>query len=218
MSALRGVFVTGTSTGVGKTVACAALVAHLRRFGPVRYWKPVQTGIEVDDDTAEVARLAECSDSEVLRAGVRLERPVSPHLAARLAGRRIDVAELVKLPLPSAERGRIHVVEGAGGVLVPLNESETMADLTCALKLPVVVVASATLGTINHTLLTLEALRARSIEIAGVLMNGTDAENRAAIEHYGHVKVIGEMPRFEPLRAEAIRAWAAGGLELELSL
>lgn len=198
----RGVFVTGTGTGVGKTVAAAALVAGARRVRSVRYWKPVQTGIEVDDDTSEVARLAGCSEDEVLREGIRLERAVSPHLAARLAGVRIDVARAMAPSLGD----RFHVIEGAGGVLVPLNERETMADLMLALGLPVLVVASAGLGTINHTLLTLEALRARGVEVAGVMMNGADAENRAAIEHHGRVEVIAEMPRFEPLTS--VRQWA----------
>lgn len=189
-------------------MACAALVATVRRSEPVRYWKPVQTGIEVDDDTSEVVRLAGCSEDEALRAGVRLEGAVSPHLAARMAGVRIDVAQAMAPGLGD----RFHIIEGAGGVLVPLNEHETMADLMMALGLPVVVVASAGLGTINHTLLTLEALRARQVAIAGVMMNGVDAENRAAIEHHGRVEVIAEMPRFEPLTA--VREWAERELDL----
>ena len=205
---ISGVFVTGTSTGVGKTVACAALMAGLRRSRPARYWKPVQTGIEIDDDTAEVARLAGLEQREFVREGIRLERPVSPHLAARWAGIRIDVAQVLKL-LPDSADG-FYVIEGAGGTLVPLNERETMADLMVALGLPVVVAALATLGTINHTLLTLEALRERGIDVAGVMMNGTDAENRAAIEHYGQVRVIAEMPRFDPLTPCAVQEWAHG--------
>ncbi len=180
---LRGFFVTGTGTGVGKTVVvrrarlriCAAAL-------PSAIGSRYKPAIEQDDDTAEVARLAECSEAEILCGGIRLERPVSPHLAARLAGRRIDVAEAIA-PV-AAPDDRVHIVEGAGGVLVPLNESETMADLMRALGLPAVVVAAAALGTINHTLLTLEALRTRGIPVAGVLMSGADSENRAAIEHY----------------------------------
>jgi dethiobiotin synthase len=211
---LRGLFVTGTGTGIGKTVASAALVARLRRREAVRYWKPVQTGIEADDDTAEVARLAECAEDEILRDGIRLPRPLSPHLAARLAGQRIGVSQAIA-PISSAGC-RMHVVEGAGGVLVPLNESELMADLMRALAMPAVVVASSTLGTINHTLLTLEALRSRGIPIAGVLMNGCDSANCAAIEHFGRVKVLAEMPRFSPLTPSALRAWAETALELPL--
>lgn len=211
----RGVFVTGTGTGVGKTVACAALMAQLRRSRAVTYWKPVQTGIESDDDTAEVVRIASCSEEEVLRDGIRLPRPVSPHLAARLAGTRIDVAQAMA-PVARIDADRFVIAEGAGGVLVPLNESETMTDLMTALDMPVVVVSQATLGTINHTLLTLEALRSRGIEVAGVIFNGVDAENRAAIEHFGRVRVLAELPRFDPVNPTTVGEWARSAPELGL--
>jgi malonyl-CoA O-methyltransferase len=92
---------------------------------------------------------------------------------------------------------------------VPVNESQTMIDLMVLLGLPVIVAARTTLGTINHTLLTIEALRARALRVAGVVMIGDgNADNRAAIEHYGNVAVVGEMPRFDPLTRESLRAWA----------
>jgi dethiobiotin synthase len=210
---LRGLFVTGTDTGVGKTVAAAALVHRWRGQFPVRYWKPIQTGIEQDDDTADVARLAACSSDEILASGVRLERPVSPHLAAKLAGAPIDVEAL--MALVNAEPGSARwIVEGAGGVLVPVNEQSNMADLIVRLGLPAVVVARTALGTINHTLLTLEALRSRSILIAGVIMVGApNRDNRDAIERYGCIEVLGEMPRFESLTAGELGAWAASNLD-----
>jgi len=210
---LRGLFVTGTDTGVGKTVAAAALLHRYRSRLPLRYWKPIQTGIEQDDDTATVARLAACDPHELLTAGVRLERPVSPHLAARLSGRPIDIEALVARVLiePASSRW---IVEGAGGVLVPVSESANMADLMSRLGLPVVVVARTALGTINHTLLTIEALRRRSIQTAGVIMVGVpNADNREAIERYGHVHVLGEMPRIEPLTSGSLLGWAASGLD-----
>jgi dethiobiotin synthase len=197
---VRGFFVTGTDTGVGKTVLSAALM--LRNPGAC-YWKPIQTG--PDDDTAEVRRL---SGGQVLDEGVRLPDPVSPHLAARRAGITIGLDALV---------GRVFttpvIAEGAGGVLVPVNDSQTMADLMVLLGLPVIVAARSTLGTINHTLLTVEALRARALRVAGVVMIGDhNAENRAAIER--HCRVIAEMPWFDPLTPEGLRQWAASGLEL----
>src|SRR5579863_3409206 len=91
---MKGLFVTGTDTGVGKTIAAAALMHRYRDAAPLRYWKPIQTGIEIDDDTAAVRRMGACAEQEILAAGVRLRKPVSPHLAARWAGRRIDLAEL----------------------------------------------------------------------------------------------------------------------------
>ena len=207
----RGIFVTGTDTNVGKTVVSAALLSRYRDAAPLRYWKPIQTGIEQDDDSAEVARLAALPArkgpaygarkgpaygvreepaygyEEILSCGVRLPRPVSPHLAARLHGTQISVQPLVDLLRAQPATSR-WIVEGAGGVLVPLNEegspshAEMMVDLMIALALPVLVVARSTLGTINHTLLTLEALRGRTLAVAGVVMVGPpDDENRAAI-------------------------------------
>ena len=210
---LRGLFVTGTDTGVGKTVVSAALFHRYRGRLPLRYWKPIQTGIEQDDDTAEVARLAACRPDELLTSGVRLERPVSPHLAARLSGQTIDLAALVACV--RAEPGSSRwIVEGAGGALVPIGDTAIMADLITWLGLPVVVVAATALGTINHTLLTLEALRRRSIPTAGVIMVGVpNADNREAIERYGRVHVLGEMPHITRLTSESLMRWAASELD-----
>jgi len=206
---VRGFFVTGTDTGVGKTVVSAALTMHLRHGGPVCYWKPIQTGIEQDDDTATVASLAACSAGELLTSGIRLPRPVSPHLAARLSHTVIDLAPLEDIFI-AADRSAHFVVEGAGGVLVPVNDIQMMCDLMVRLDLPAIVAARSTLGTINHTLLTLEALRRRSIVVAGVVMVGPpDADNREAIERYGDVRVLGELPTLAPLTHERLSAWAA---------
>lgn len=208
---------TGTDTGVGKTVVCAALLHRLRRERAVRYWKPVQTGIEEDDDTQTVKRLAGCSPREVFNAGVRLPRPVSPHLAARLSGTTIALDDL--LTLASAQpASEFWIVEGAGGALVPLNAEALIVDLATRLALPIVVVTRTTLGTINHTLLTIEALRARLLPIAGVVMVGNpNPDNREAIEHFGRVSVIGELPVLAPLTPatlqEAALALAVAGLE-----
>ena len=185
----------------------------MHRFrGVARYWKPIQTGIEDDDDTREAARLGGCDASDVFGEGVRLPRPLSPHLAARLNGERIDLDALVaRLRTQPPARW---IVEGAGGALVPINESSMMTDLMSALGFPVLVVSRTTLGTINHTLLTIDALRSRSLQVAGVLMVGEpDRENRAAIETYGRVRVVGELPRLDPLTPESLGAWAKTGLD-----
>jgi len=188
---VRGLFVTGTDTNVGKTVLSVALML---RYPQACYWKPIQTG--PDDDTREVGRL---SGGQVWDEGIRHPDPVSPHLSHI----RIDLRSI----LPS--RGGTYIVEGAGGVLVPVNESETMADLMVLLGLPVIVAARSTLGTINHTCLTLEALRVRNLCVAGVVMIGdANADNRAAIEKYGKVVVIAEMPRFDPLTPACLQEWA----------
>ena len=197
---MRGLFVTGTDTGVGKTVLSAALML---RYPEASYWKPIQTGARdyTADDTAEVRRL---SGGPVISEGIRLPDPVSPHLAAQRVEMTIDLD-----PLVSQVRTTPLIVEGAGGVLVPVNDSQTMIDLMVLLGLPVIVAARSTLGTINHTLLTIEALRARAVRVVGVVMIGDpDADNRAAIELYGNVVVVGEMPWFDVLTPESLRAWA----------
>jgi dethiobiotin synthase len=210
---LRGVFVTGTDTGVGKTAVSAALVFRYRGIGNICYWKPVQTGVEQDDDTATVRKLAACSDDEYFNRGVRLPQPLSPHLAAKLAGTKISVSEINALA--SAHSSRCWIVEGAGGALVPLNDKETMADLMTRLGMPAVVVARTTLGTINHTLMTIETLRHRGISVAGIVFVGQpNAANREAVERFGHVATLGEMPLFNPFTPEALCVWAATRLDV----
>ncbi len=206
---MRGVFVTGTDTGIGKTVVAATLVSAFRRDRAVGYWKPIQTGIESDDDTAEVAKLANCAAEEICEEGIRLERPLSPHLSARLAGRQIRVADLVEMKTRLA-LDRFWVIEGAGGLLVPLNDQEMMADLIRVIGLPVVVAARSGLGTINHTLLTVEALRRRDIDVAGVVAVGEpNPENRQAIETYGQVRVLAEAPKLSSIDPDTIELLAA---------
>lgn len=190
---MRGFFVTGTDTGVGKTVVSAVLAAS-RGWG---YWKPIQTGAE--SDTAEVARLTGC---RVWDRGERLPDPVSPHLAARRVGKTIDL-EAIVAQAPFKDEW---IVEGAGGVLVPINDSEKMVDLMRMLDLPVVIATRTTLGTINHTLMTIQTLRAHGLEIAKVVMVGDpNPDNQDAIERYGKVVVDG-LPWIEPLTPEGVRA------------
>ncbi|MBI3940352.1 MAG: dethiobiotin synthase [Acidobacteria bacterium] len=213
MPNLRGVFVTGTDTGVGKTVVSAALMHRYRGEAPLRYWKPIQTGIEDGDDTSTIRWLGACAEEEIFDRGERLPLPLSPHLSARAAGRSIAVADLARLP--SSQEGKHGwVVEGAGGILVPISDTAMMSDLMRQLGLSVIVAARSTLGTINHTLLTIEALRRRGIELAGaVLVGEPDPDNRAAIERFGSVAVLGEMPWFASLDPAALGAWARGCLD-----
>lgn len=210
-----GLFVTGTDTNIGKTVLAAALMHRYRKALSVRYWKPVQTGFPEDDDTAVVRRLGSCSEAEILDTGIRLPRPLSPHLAAELNGTNIDMGALVATA--SAQAGWI--VEGAGGVLVPLNNADLMIDLIRLLGLAAVVMARSALGTINHTLLTLEALRSRHIPVAGVVMGGElNRDNRCAIEMYGRVSVLGEMPLIPNLSPTILCEWACAELDRDSCL
>jgi len=203
----HGIFVTGTDTNVGKTVVSAALMMRYRAEAALKYWKPIQTGIEHDDDSREVARLARCASGEVLDKGVRLPGLLSPHLAARLAGTRFT-GSLVEMAADQDRETR-WIVEGAGGTMVPLNERETMIDLMRTVDLPVLIAARSGLGTINHTLLTIEVLRRRMLRVVGVVMVGEpNDENRLAIEKYGAAEVVGQMPRFDPLTPDAVTRWA----------
>ncbi|MBI1320956.1 MAG: dethiobiotin synthase [Candidatus Hydrogenedens sp.] len=183
-----GAFVTGTDTGIGKTLVSACLV----RAWAADYWKPVQTGLAEDPgDSATVAALAGLSPARVHPPVYELAAPLSPHAAAALENVTIALDDFT---LPATARPL--VVEGAGGLLVPLNRSAFMIDLVARLGLPVVLVARSTLGTINHTLLSLEALRARHLPIAGVVLNGPDNPgNRAAIEQFGCVPILAVLPR-----------------------
>jgi dethiobiotin synthase len=206
---MRGLFVTGTDTNVGKTVVSAALMIALRDREPVRYWKPIQTGIESDCDATTVRQLSKATPRQFCERGYRLEKPLSPHLSARLADTRIELGSMMQMTA-YRKHDFYWIVEGAGGVLVPLNEKDTMLDLIKRLGLPVLVVARPTLGTINHTLLTLEALSNRYMNIAGVVLNGGENdENRKAIEHFSGVKVLGSIPNLLDPMPETLREWVA---------
>lgn len=183
-------FITGTGTDVGKTVVSAIMMAGTRGV----YWKPIQSGMDEMTDTQWIQHATGLSDHHFRPEAYRLREPLSPHAAAALDGVRIDLADFT----PPDPHPRHHlVVEGAGGLLVPLNERHFMLDLVAQLGLPVLLVASSQLGTINHTLLSLDKLRSRKVTVAGVVMNGPKNEsNRQAIEHYGQVPVLAQI---EPL-------------------
>lgn len=191
------IVVTGTDTGVGKTVAAAALAWRLG----ASYWKPVQAGLAEETDSEAVARLA---GVEVLPEAYRLATPCSPHRAAEIDGVTIDLERLRPPP------GRM-VIEGAGGTLVPVTRELLFADLFARWGLPVVIVARTALGTINHSLLTIEALRAREVPVAGVLFSGDEvADSQATICAIGGVRSLGRLPVLDPLTPAALRAAAAG--------
>lgn len=199
--------VTGTDTGVGKTVFAAGLAAHLG----ARYWKPVQSGLEGETDSEVVARL--CGGRmQVLPEAYRLTQPLSPHEAARLEGVTIDPARLV---LPEGE-GPL-VVEGAGGVLVPFADTLLAPDLFARWALPVIVVARTSLGTINHSLLSLEALRARGIPVRGVAFCGEAVPaSEQAIIRLGQVQHLGRLPHLDPLNADTLAAAFAANMRTDL--
>ena len=194
--------VTGTDTGIGKTVFAAGLAAALG----AHYWKPIQAGVDPDGDKEEVARLSGLPATHILPEAYRLATPASPHLAARIDG--VTIA-LDRLALPQVD-GPL-VVEGAGGVLVPISETLLMADLFAHWGQPVILCARTALGTINHSLLSVEALRARGVPIAGIAFIGeAHAENERIIPLLAGVPSLGRLPLLDPLNpATLAQAFAA---------
>lgn len=189
-------FVTGTDTDVGKTIASAWLIHKLN----AAYWKPVQSGLDGETDIDTIRRLTSLDERYIFQPSYELPEPLSPHEAARRAGITIEMDRFV---LPRSDKPLI--IEGAGGVLVPLNDQDMMVDLMTHLDAPVVLICRSELGTINHTLLSLEGLRARGIEIRGVIINGPAAPHNArALKQYGGVDVIAEIPQLEYLTRETI--------------
>ena len=185
--------VSGTDTGIGKTVAAAGLAAALGAY----YWKPVQAGIEDGTDAGEAAALG-VPAAHVLPEAYRLALPASPHLAAEQEGVTVEDA---RLELPPE---RPLIVEGAGGLMVPLRRDPPwlMIDLFAAWGVPVLLVARPGLGTINHSLLSIAALRARNIPIAGLLFVGdAHPDNEAVIPAIAGVRSFGRLPHLEPLNA-----------------
>ncbi len=194
---MKGFFITGTDTNVGKTVLSALLVAALDGT----YWKPIQTGASEGTDRDAVRKWTQAPDDRLLPEACCFDEPVSPHLAARLAGVRIAV-DTMDIPKPA---GSSLIVEGAGGVFAPVNDKALMRDLMVRVGLPVVVAARTGLGTINHTLLTLAALRDASLRIRGVVLIGDEnMENRRAIEYYGNIAIIGHIPHLEKIHRGAL--------------
>ncbi|MDP3404615.1 MAG: dethiobiotin synthase [Brevundimonas sp.] len=198
--------VTGTGTDIGKTVFSAALTRALDGC----YWKPVQSGLDGGTDAERVAGLTGLSPDRILAEVWRLETPASPHHAADLDGVRID-ADVLNPPTCA----RPLVIEGAGGALVPLNHDVLFADVFARWGLPVVVCASTALGTINHSLLTLESLRARGVPVLGVAFIGPANESsEAAIVRFGKVKRLGRLPWLDPLTPDALSIAFTAGFDL----
>lgn len=203
----RTIVITGTDTDVGKTVFAAALVGALGAF----YWKPVQAGLEDGGDSARVAALARLPPAHILPEAYRLNTPCSPHHAARLDGISIDLAALGPPTVP-----RPLVIEGAGGVMAPVTDTATFADLFARWGLPVVLVARTALGTINHSLLSIEALRRRGVPMLGIAFVGNPVEHsEAIIARLGEVKRLGRLPLLRQLDASALGAAFAAGFDLE---
>ncbi len=184
----RGIFVTGTDTGVGKTLAAAALARFLANQGVrVGVMKPVESGVadpaRLGEDGALLRWASGCDAPVQLIGPCRLKAPVAPSLAAELAGIPVDIDGLVAAARQLLERYEFLIVEGAGGLMVPLQDAFLVGDLACRLGLPLVTVCRPGLGTINHTLLTLQAARCWGLRLAGLIISGMPAEPDLAERH-----------------------------------
>ena len=197
--------VTGTDTGIGKTVFAAALTGAIA----AHYWKPVQSGLMDGADADTVAHLSGAPRERILPEAYRLAQPLSPHRAAELDGLVIDPTRLALPPQ------RPLVVEGAGGALVPVTRGTTYADVFAWWNLPVIVVARTGLGTINHSLLTIEALRTRGIAIHGVAFVGdANDDNEATIAAIGQVRRLGRLPLLPALDPISLAAAFAAAFDI----
>ena len=198
--------VCGTDTDVGKTIVSAWLVQGLQ----ARYWKPVQSGLEDGGDRGRVRDLLNLPAERFLPEAYAFQQPVSPHWAAEQDGVTLNPEHLA---LPTVD-GPL-VVETAGGLMVPLTREWLQIDQLQQWQLPVVLVARSGLGTLNHTLLSLEALRRRQIKVLGIILNGPPhADNPTTLEQFGAVPVLGHLPPLQPLTADALnQEWSRQNLD-----
>ncbi|MEK7354526.1 MAG: dethiobiotin synthase [Chloroflexota bacterium] len=223
----RGIFITGTDTGIGKTVVTAGILRWLRRQGVDAVpMKPVQTGARREGRRLISPDLEFClaasgihpaSGEEQLMLPYAYEPACSPHLAGRLAGKYPEILQIIKCAEKLLQKHQLIVVEGAGGIMVPLNENVIMLDLMKEMAYPVVLVSRFGLGTINHTLLSVNTLRAAGLNLLGVVFNRTEptqsgsefieADNPEVITRFGNVPVLGKLRHFENLSPERQDIW-----------
>lgn len=216
----RGVFITATDTEVGKTFVAAGLARALKDLGlDVGVMKPIASGGRrtkaglVSDDALELAKAAQTMDEPALVNPVCLEAPLAPLVAARLEGRRVDLGVVWRAYETLAERHDFLVVEGVGGLLVPIDEGATVLDLIAMLRLPVLVVTRPTLGTINHTLLTVRHAREHGVDVVGLVVNAAEPvepgaaveTNPAVLEEWARVPVLANFPHAPGLDAHGER-------------
>jgi dethiobiotin synthetase len=205
---IEGIFITGTDTGVGKTFVAAGITRALRARGiGVGVMKPAETGCRSRDgilipaDAVTLMRSAEATDPLDLVNPYRFRAPLAPMVAAQQEGRTIEIRKVKKAFRLLTKKHEFLVVEGAGGIMVPLTSRTSYLDLAAELRLPVLIIARPGLGTINHTLLTIMALRARRVPVAGTVFNHrthgrqgvAERTSPVVIEHLSGVPVLGQV-------------------------
>ncbi len=209
----KGIFITGTDTGVGKTLVACALAGHLKSLGyKVGVMKPVEAGCEERDgklfpqDAFYLKEASGCGEPLERVCPYSLKEPLAPSVAAEISGVKIDIGLIERLYREICSRHDITIVEGAGGLLVPVLPHYTYADLAKVLKLPLLVVAANRLGAINHLLLTLEHASCRDLRVLGYILNRLEAQpslaadtNQEALLSLTAVPCLGEIPYVEGL-------------------
>ena len=198
----KGIFVVGTDTGVGKTIVAAGIAGALYRKGiDVGVMKPLSSGFR--EDAPFLMKAVHSTDSIDLVNPIHLRLPLAPYVAAKLLHKKIDLAKIDSAFKALSKKHQFLIVEGAGGLMVPIQKSFLMIDFVKKMKLPVLIVARATLGTINHTLLTVAALRSRKIPIVGIVLNGLEEKHRdlavktnpKVLREFSGCPILGILPR-----------------------
>ena len=201
--------ICGTDTDVGKTLISAFFVRGLQSF----YWKPLQSGIETETDSQSILRLSGITKDKVLKEAYIFNKPVSPHWAAEIDGKKIDKNSL---DIPSIDDSL--VIETAGGIMVPITRNFLQIDQIKKWDLPVIIVCRSSLGTLNHTLLTIEALKKRNIKILGLIINGEKhLDNPKTLKEFSKLPIIAEFPRLNKVDKNILdRLWQELNIEKNL--
>ena len=191
-------FITGIGTGIGKTLISAILTEKLK----ADYWKPIQSGDLDTSDSITISSLISNTQTVIHPESYRLTQPLSPHLSARLDGIEIDLSK-INMPLTNSNL----IIEGAGGLMVPLNEKELIIDLIKKLNVEVILVSQNYLGSINHTLLSINLLNQYEIPVKGIIFNGDEnVETERYIQQYTKIKKLGNVPSFSDIDKEKVKA------------
>jgi len=193
---MKGFFITGTDTDVGKSVTAAAITLALEGC----YWKPIQSG---EPDLEKVKSLLPFSDDHYMPAVYSWKAAISPDQAAAIENQSMNF-DVFKLPTTE----KTLIVEGAGGIFTPINKTSSMLDLMKKLGLPIIITARGTLGTINHTLMTIEVLRQKKLNIQGIIFSGDlNPDNQIAIEERSGIKTLMHIPYFKEMTSETLQQW-----------
>jgi len=201
--------ICGTDTDVGKTLISSFFVRGLQSF----YWKPIQSGIETETDSQTIYRLSGVKKEKILSEAYIFNKPVSPHWASEIDGKEID---LNLLNLPPIDGSLI--IETAGGLMVPITRSFLQIEQIKKWNLPVIIVCKSSLGTLNHTLLTIEALKKRNIKILGLIINGEKhLDNPRTLKEFSKLPIIAEFPRLSNVDKNNLdRLWKELNIEKNL--